>query len=30
VPDAHLFGALGGLTGALISARMPQRTPKPL
>jgi rhomboid family GlyGly-CTERM serine protease len=30
VPDAHLFGALGGLIGALISARLPQRAPKPL
>jgi rhomboid family GlyGly-CTERM serine protease len=30
VPDAHLFGALGGLSGALISARLPQRGSKPL
>jgi rhomboid family GlyGly-CTERM serine protease len=30
VTDAHLFGALGGLAGALISARTPQHTSKPL
>ncbi len=30
VPDAHLFGALGGLTGVLVSARMSQRVTKPL
>jgi rhomboid family GlyGly-CTERM serine protease len=30
VPDAHLFGALGGLIGAAISMRTPQRATKPL
>ena len=30
VPDAHLFGALGGLIGVLASARMSQRATKPL
>jgi len=30
VPDAHLFGALGGLAGAVLSARVPQGSTKPV
>jgi hypothetical protein len=30
VPDAHLFGVIGGLLGAVIGVRTVRGTPKPL